>query len=148
MAISESHSTLKVEILCDGVPLQEHVNDDEEDSRTTVTRYIEAESGKNFEIHITLTRPFPTHMVIYHIYLDGKWRSGRFPKDFGYNHQVEDHISGVRYPVDRRWFERKFCFSELDVGQCYHPLWYRTHRAHDSQMIQVASLLVHSSWGL
>jgi hypothetical protein len=58
MALTDELPNVVVSVIVDGVALREHNDPDEPDGDGTVTRYIEAEAGKNFEIHVTLQPGF------------------------------------------------------------------------------------------
>jgi hypothetical protein len=128
MAIIESHPHIRAEIISNGAPLPEFVNDDEEDAPDTVTKYIEAESGAEFAVHVTLTAPYPETSILYEIKLDGKHVRGFFSKENNYNGQsVTFKTPGVSHRDGEQWFVSKFCFSSLVIGTYVLPatcIWY------------------------
>lgn len=116
MAITESHPGIKVEIICKGQALEEYEDEETKGSQTSVTKYVEAQSGSEFSVNITCTKPLPTESVAFKLYLDGQrirlktaqnrqFRAGR------HHLQLSDKWSWVG--SDR--VVQKFCFSKLAV---------------------------------
>lgn len=46
MAVLDNYPGLKVEVLVNGLPLQEYFDEDQEATPTTASNYVEATSGK------------------------------------------------------------------------------------------------------
>jgi hypothetical protein len=74
MAVLPICPDLNIEILVNGVPLQEYENDSEEPGPSnTVTKYIEAQSGAEFSIrHISTHNPLGAQHFARRIIVDGK----------------------------------------------------------------------------
>lgn len=117
MAIIQAYPRLKVEIVIDNVPLEEFDDEDDPASRTTVTKYIESQSGAHYAIKCLLTQPWPGASVLLDFYLDGKWVRGSFmmQKDFIGN-TLERLIEGANYSEKNTFYLQKFRFSELTIG--------------------------------
>src|SRR4051812_19961632 len=118
MAITKVHPGVKVAIHVDGAPLEEFIDEDEEESRDSVTRYIQAVSGAVFSVDLEVTRPWPKTGIMYQIYADGKWMRGTFIMQKDYvGPSVKVSIPGVQYQEGVQWLMRTFCFSDLAVGK-------------------------------
>jgi hypothetical protein len=72
MAIHNSCPGLNVQVIVGGQPLTEYIDQDVSQNPHSVTAYVEAVSGAQFEINSTFTVPFPLADVSCAIYLDGK----------------------------------------------------------------------------
>jgi hypothetical protein len=117
MAITKAHPGLKVVITVDGAAREEFIDEDEEESRDSVTKYIEAVSGAVFSVDLEVSKPWPGTGVLYHIYTDGKWMRGTFVMQKDYTgSSVKVSVPGVQYLDGGRWLMQKFCFSDLVVG--------------------------------
>lgn len=120
MAILCDQPGLKVEILVDGVPLQEYDDEDEEIVPTVVTKYIEAKSGVNFTIRYTVLPQFHIkHALKVQSYLDGKPMENRVRSEDSIRKYMSGTMTGVREAIAGKYYERKFCFSQLNTGQLY-----------------------------
>lgn len=116
MAILSEYPGLDVAVVVHDQRLQEY-DDDDEPSPTTVTKYIEAQSGANFAIATSFKPPFPTHYdVMAKLYIDGKrmskWHCRReqlFDREY-----KKDNICWQQHG---EWFKQKFCFAELNIGK-------------------------------
>ena len=120
MAILRDQPGLKVEILIDGVPIQEYDDENEEIVPNVVTKYIEAKSGVNFAIRYTVLPRFHIkHALVVQSYLDGKpMRSHVCSEDEIRNYKSRT-MTGVREAIAGKYYKRKFCFSKLNTGQLY-----------------------------
>lgn len=58
MVTLDNYPGIKVEVLVDDIPLQEY-DDNGEHAPKTISRYIEAQSGKDFAVKLTCTVPLP-----------------------------------------------------------------------------------------
>lgn len=66
---------VEISVFVDGQALPEYCDHARNEQEHTQTRYIEAVSGKEFQIHITVPEGFE-HIgdcLIFEIYVDGKW---------------------------------------------------------------------------
>jgi len=119
MAIVKSHPRISVEIYSNSAPLQEYVNDEEEDAPNAVTKYIEAASGAEFEVRCTLTRDFPETTLMCQVYLDGKRAAGMFcEQSFYVGESARLKLRGVSHSDGSGSFVSNFCFSSLAIGTC------------------------------
>ena len=117
MAITDSHPRIKIEIISNGAPLREYVDQEEEDAPNAVTKYIEAVSSAEFQIGCTLTTPFPETAILYQIYLDGKFTRGFFSMLDDYKPPLAHFkVSGLCHSDGQDWFQSNFCFSSLTIG--------------------------------
>ena len=75
MAVTEHLPGVTITVVVDGVDLKEYRDADIQEETRTITRYIEAVSGKNFEIYITLDKDceFFGEDLSFRICVDGKW---------------------------------------------------------------------------
>jgi hypothetical protein len=120
MAILRDQPGLKVEILVDGVPLQEYDYENEEIMPSVVTKYIEAKSGDNFTIRYTVLPQFHIkHALVVQSYLDGKSMAKRVFSEERIRKYANRTVTGVREAIAGKYYERKFCFSQLNTGQLY-----------------------------
>ena len=72
MAILPAFPGLTVEILVNGVPLQEYDDEDEElESPNTIAEYIEARSGTQFSVRCISSQRLPVPDSTMQIFLDG-----------------------------------------------------------------------------
>jgi hypothetical protein len=116
MAICDDHPGLRAEIVVDGQALKEY--DDEEAAPNTITKYIEASSGKCFAMKMSFDPPFPTRYgVEVRVSVDGA--SGRkisYAPDQLYT--PAGHVkSGVSFQENGRWFRQNYCFTALNIGE-------------------------------
>lgn len=117
MAILRDQPGLEVEILVDEGPLQEYDDEDEEIVPTVVTKYIEAKSGVNFTIRYTVLPQFHVkHALFVQSYLDGKPMESHVRSEDVIRKYTSTTMTGVREAIDGKYYERKFCFSQLDTG--------------------------------
>ncbi|KAK5130485.1 hypothetical protein LTR08_002007 [Meristemomyces frigidus] len=74
MAVTEELPDVDVSVFVDGVALKEYHDTDVEEEARTVTRYIEATSGKSFEVHIKVNKSckFLGNCIAFGIYVDGE----------------------------------------------------------------------------
>ena len=113
---------LRVNIVVNGKELQEYDDDEDEAAKpNTVTKYVEAISNATFEIRCYISSLFPhsTHDIKVSVYLDGNPIEGAIllqDKIFRPFHT----LSGACTSEGGRWFERKFCFSEICTGMAIY----------------------------
>ncbi|KAF1358361.1 hypothetical protein EJ07DRAFT_156962 [Lizonia empirigonia] len=118
MAILSTCPGLTVEILINGVPLQEYEGDeaDEElESPDMVKKYIEAQSGIDFAVSFTPTRPLPAQIFSVTTYLDGiKVRSTLIrPQDFSIGRRYVE--TGRKSVIRSQTVLQKYQFSDLAI---------------------------------
>ncbi|KAF2127283.1 hypothetical protein P153DRAFT_295534 [Dothidotthia symphoricarpi CBS 119687] len=72
MAVLDDCPGLKAEIIVYAQPLEEYVDEDEEDPPKTVTKYVEAQSGAEFALKWKFSTPFPTQYGVQAVvHIDG-----------------------------------------------------------------------------
>ncbi|KAL1797330.1 hypothetical protein ACET3X_003936 [Alternaria dauci] len=116
MAITTDYPGIKVEVRVDQVALQEYDDDEAESSTNTMSKYIEATSGSEFDIRFEITPKWPDHSVSFTSYIDGLSvqsylvRQDRF---MGASHEAL--IAGPTHTKNGQWFISKFAFSALKI---------------------------------
>lgn len=117
MAITQAFPGLEVEVHTNAGALREYVDDDEQDSHSTVTKYIEAQSGVEFGINYNFTSR-PEHGVVLYVYIDGNYITGVviFLHDFKSGQTHKNKIEGKYHKKDGHWFRQKFSFASLRIG--------------------------------
>jgi hypothetical protein len=125
MAVLSKFPGLNVHIVVNGVarPEIDPPDDDVEDTRKRVTRYIEAESGANFEVRFSLDKAFKRAVNVSKydlcvgVWIDGLWIKGslcsksKLKSLAGAKHITT--IEGVEVGSGENWNLRKFVFSDL-----------------------------------
>ncbi|KAF2635879.1 hypothetical protein P280DRAFT_473522 [Massarina eburnea CBS 473.64] len=120
MAITELYPHINVEILSNGVPLQEYVNDEEENSPGTVTKYIEAKSGGDFAVRYSITKPWPETCLVFQISMDGKYVHGKILEtNLFHGREYTSTVDAVTFSDRNKHFSQKFCFSELVIDESH-----------------------------
>ncbi|KAI4652232.1 hypothetical protein J4E93_002431 [Alternaria ventricosa] len=116
MAVHPFLPGLAVEIIVNDDPLPGYDDDsDDPASPTTVTKYVEATSGVNFAIKVSITKgyPFPVGDIKAEISLDGLVVAHKVILEaefFG-----EYLFMGRRTQIGRHPKIQKFCFAELEI---------------------------------
>ncbi|CAN9293245.1 unnamed protein product [Alternaria alternata] len=118
MAIHSDYPGLTVQIICGGKPIEEHVNeeDEERDEPKTTTRYVECQSNTEFAIKTTFRPPFAPLDLAIHVHLDGIKVNGLIV----HKHQMlnETYVkSATKWKEGQKWRASKFVFSDLNVVQ-------------------------------
>jgi hypothetical protein len=120
MAILAEVPGLRVEVFVNGKALQEY-DDDETAPPKTITKYIEAVTGQNFEIRYSFIKPFPTrHSVKVKIELDGKVMEGVVFSKRKILVATDRTSKGAYSSVDGKAFISKYRFSEIAIGRRQH----------------------------
>jgi hypothetical protein len=118
MAVHPFLPGLAVEIIVNDAPLPEYDDDtDAGDSPTMVARYVEATSGANFAIKVSLTEefPFPRGNMRAEISLDGRIVARQVIREFKF---FQDHlIEGGSSQIDGYPKIQLFYFAELEIGK-------------------------------
>jgi hypothetical protein len=119
MAILTDVAGLRVEVHVNGAACKEY-DDDEDPPPKTVTKYIEAVTGSEFEIKYFFGRPFPTkYGVESRIIIDGLeadsllHSANSLLKSGGYKSE------GALTIDHGKTLCSKFCFSDLRVGMIF-----------------------------
>jgi hypothetical protein len=120
---------LVADILVDGVPLEELSvpGDVSEDTPASVTRYVEARSGANFEIRVRMGQQFrrdldPRYDLAISVFVDGVKQKGEIwtradIAAFGGDCLDRRH-KGVKYQADGDWKLKRFMFADFSAGTC------------------------------
>jgi hypothetical protein len=111
----------KVEV--DDVALEEYEDEDTEQANTTtsVTKYIEAASGSNFSLKLTVQAGWKMEadFIAWYIDLDGKRSGGGVVESKIYDGSRS--CTSVRYGIASGaggdWTERKFRFADISIGE-------------------------------
>jgi hypothetical protein len=116
---TQDHPGVTAQILVDGQPLKEHINDDEAETPNTIVRYIEAEPRAKFEVRVELLPPFQPRDLHMMIYTDGllvkRWCHIGAGSVFRAGGSV---LKGIVERQGDRCFSHEFSFADLDVGEC------------------------------
>jgi hypothetical protein len=117
MAITDTFPAIKAEILVNEVALQEYDDgEDNSNSGTTVTKYIEAVSGAEFAICDKIDQK-PKYEVRVDFFLDGKRASGNILQHWRFiGGSYENTVQGVNSNTGGNWSLSKFSFSDLNTG--------------------------------
>ncbi|KAI4681913.1 uncharacterized protein J4E84_007510 [Alternaria hordeiaustralica] len=105
-------------IVVNGAPLPEYDDDsDTPASPTTVTKYVEATSGANFAIQVSVTEdfPFPKGDMLAAISLDGQVIERGISPESRFFHTRLYH--GRSSQIGGHPKIQKFCFAELEIGR-------------------------------
>jgi hypothetical protein len=82
-------------------------------------RYVEATSGKNFEVTSVFTRDIHKSLLDYsyviRVHLDGNYLCGRVAEKGTLFRPLQNQ--GVRSVKGGQYFLEKFCFSAMDIGE-------------------------------
>jgi hypothetical protein len=119
MAIAKALPQLKVEVFVKGAPLVEHVDDDDPVSDNEVTKYIEASSGDNFEVKFCYSPGFSIrHAILLRLEIAGEYAdSAVFHPGYPIRWNTVYALKGSREYDGGKYFLRKFCFSQLEIGK-------------------------------
>lgn len=118
MAIIDDCPGLEVQIFCNDRPICEY-NDHHVNLRPkTSERYVEAQSGAEFEIHYNFTPPFPTDRAVSMlITVDGRDVDEPLlrPEEL---HDDTGHVScGPVSTAGPQWFVQKYVFKRLHISR-------------------------------
>lgn len=122
MAVLDELPGLEAQIIVNRTPVKEYDDDVEEVMDKTVTRYIEAESGAEFEVRLIFQRMFNVsarHSMIAELFLDGKYGNSiilRKEKQLSLRHTQSYAISSATEVEAGKYFDRNFCFAKLNTG--------------------------------
>lgn len=117
MAVLPDCPGLKAEVVVNGEALLEYDDDEHNGHPRTVTKYVEAISGANFEIHLSFELPFPKDygMMVF-TKIDGITQN---KKIIGKERLFESvfNLSGAKEHAAGSSILRKYRFSALIVGE-------------------------------
>lgn len=116
MAVLDALPGIEVEILVDGEPLKEYADEGLEDDPKSVKCYIEAVTGKGFQVQLKVSKgtQITRQAMNFHTYVDGNFANGKtiLARKF----QDRDYaISSKGRPVGLNQVQ-DYCFSELEMG--------------------------------
>jgi hypothetical protein len=130
MAILPGFPGLEAGITVRNVAAREYTNADDAnaDTPTSVTRYIEAEEGAKFQIHIKILPQFEyrNHDVTAQVELDGQVVQRPLWKKDCYPHPVRP-IEGIDAETPRGWMRRSFMFENLTTGTIFPCSFLKPH---------------------
>jgi hypothetical protein len=118
MAVLQDVPGVQVQVVVDGKALKEY--DDSESNQTSkaTSKYVEAVSGRNFEIHTTLEKHMETdHDVSIRVLVDGSRISG---KHIARKKMSPSYLSKIRGDVSRISGvakQSRLLFSDLETRQ-------------------------------
>lgn len=119
MAIIPDVPHVTVDIVVDGRPLPEYLDEDDADSVSpdSITKYIESVSGSHCSIQVNLPRMERRHLkrgngVVVEYHLDGQWAAGNVYR-FPLRANLISSVPGARRKENGTWIERKFLFTNL-----------------------------------
>jgi hypothetical protein len=119
MAIIPNVPRVVVDIVVDGHPLPEYLDEDDDESISSdsITKYVECKSGSHFAIRTDITRPDHRHLkggnaieVVYR--LDDRFADSNVIRDPWVYDGLKVH-SAARFIEGGTWKERKFTFADL-----------------------------------
>ncbi|PSN68691.1 hypothetical protein BS50DRAFT_632589 [Corynespora cassiicola Philippines] len=108
--------TIQVDIYVNNQALQQYNDDKQEEAPDSVTKYVEATSGANFEVRCTFADRFHNrHDLSVKLYVDGKFIDGHtfFRRDIELGKVCT--FDGMRESIGKKFFLRKMRFSELHI---------------------------------
>ncbi|KAK4549817.1 hypothetical protein LTR36_005118 [Oleoguttula mirabilis] len=115
MAVTEELPEVEVAIFVDGVALREYEDTDIEEEDRTVTRYVEATSGKSFQIHLKVETSckFFGDCLAFAIYIDGKKVGSPIVMEKKCEKDAHTRVTkGMQVSADRN---RSFVFTSLET---------------------------------
>jgi len=123
MAVIDEVPGLEVGIVVNKQRLQEHQDRDADISPKTAERYIEAQSGAEYEIYYSFKDPFPGDRTVSMIVtVDGKDMDEPIIRPFELfdvkGHASQGHVSRQ----GRQWVVQKYSFSQIDIRECHGNL--------------------------
>lgn len=110
-------------VLVNGVAVEEYEDDDDSQVSTAhqTTKYVEAVSGANFTLRLTIQPgcKIESNHLAWFLYLDGNHGAGividrqEYSEESGYSYNLDSHLSGS----GSDWTERKFKFADIEIGE-------------------------------
>ena len=119
MAINDIMPGVKVEVFVNGQALTEHTDKDLDNDERTITRYIEAISGEEFEIRVELDEEFKFkgNCLSWDVFADGQLLTEHTVRAASKKRcGISDSIN------DGDGTKRAFRFASLETGK-YSPLF-------------------------
>lgn len=116
MAVLDSVPGLEVDILVDDEPLDEYEDPGQPETLDTVTKWTEAETGKQFELRYAFDNTPLNEGVLFQISIDNnEWHGNHLLDTRKYPGSVSKILGRAASFVDSAWYARKFCFKEATV---------------------------------
>lgn len=121
MAILHTCPNLEVEIVVDGIALQEYDDDEEEEaeeeqrSAHTVTKYVEVRSDSEFAIRTKISGPLPAPKFSKGVFLDEVQVRSTFYKWYTFDDQLLQE--GRPSQVGEQAVCQKFRFRNMAIGR-------------------------------
>lgn len=132
---------IEVKVVVNGTPAQEYDDDDQETiAHNTVTKYIEAISGAEFEVQFELKRSyrFPSQHLVFQISVDGRVLDNSVvsKEEFAERGQAwVGSLKGIMRSHGETWSLERFRFSEIKTSQstCMYSRGAQLNKAGDDQ---------------
>jgi hypothetical protein len=125
MAVLDNVPGLEVHILVDDEPLDEYEDTDQPATSDTVTKYIEAEIGKQFDLRYAFDQTPAYEGVLCQVLTDNnEWHGSHLLDTRKYPGSVSKILGRAVSFVDSAWYARRFCFKEgrsrlcTGIGAC------------------------------
>jgi hypothetical protein len=119
MAVLDAYPGIKVQIVVNGAPLQEYDDDDDESATpNTVTKYVEAVSGAEFQIQHDITQPWPQHEMLLECIVDQHKVVGAVLNKGNYRGSSYRYVKegAISYKEGHQFIQR-FRFAQLSIGK-------------------------------
>jgi hypothetical protein len=130
MAITEAEPSLTAQIYVDGAPLEEYENDENVDTPTSTTNYVEATVRAAFEIEWAFTPQFRArHDIKLQITLDGHRGQSHFLSKEQFTNGKIGRLGGIVVMTQNQCLVRKYIFADIDIGMNLFLLaWYELNK--------------------
>jgi hypothetical protein len=120
MAVIPGMPQVRADIVVNGQPLPEYLNEDDGEAvtSTSITKYVECQPGTRFGIRTNIASLGRRHLggansVDVNYYVDGQDRSGVvLPHPWQQSHAIYTH-DAARHKEGGTWMERDFMFTDL-----------------------------------
>lgn len=121
MAVLGAYPNIEVQIVCNGAPLKEYDDDDEESAEpNTVTKYVEVVSGAEFQIQHDIMVPWPRHEILFECTIDKQNIGGNLIKKRRYQGRIYRYTkNGALSYKKGQWSTQRFHFAELLIGKLF-----------------------------
>ncbi len=116
MAIFKGVDGIEVTILVDGKDLKEYVDENSQEEERTVSKYVEAVSGKSFAVRCRVSKKakFKGDAISINVYADGKSVGGIYAQHARLKQAAVDHLIDSLQVTSNRY--QKFVFSEIHTS--------------------------------
>jgi hypothetical protein len=107
-----------VEVIVDKQTSAEYAHDEDVVGGCVVTKYIEAQTGKNFVVKVTYSLPFPEHLsVALALFLDGQEIAQTFRLAADLYEPRGHTYPGPICKIGTKSFQQKLHFKELAITE-------------------------------